>query len=546
MRNRLCKCRGDVIIYIIIFLLFYALNLYSPFINDDYYYSFIMSDGLYGDKEYIPIDSLKDVWESQSWAYINHNGRFIVHSIVQLFCGILGLRLFQLSNAAIFTLLIIGIARIIRYRYNIKTSLEILLPTWLIFVAIPMIGMTYLGNISCSVNYLWTSCAVIWFFYFLLKQEFSSKLCAISLVIYSFIVGSMQESFSIGISAILGIYVFVKWKDMKSIRKLMILGFILGALVCACAPSNFVRFASGQGGVYSFTKVICQCLRVGLSLRMFWLMLILVIGVILSSREKLKNISSECWMIIGVCIVNILFAALVAMTGKHQLVSIELFSIIAIINLVYDKCLDLVEKKLAIVIPILTILFVSFYIPAYYCRKIINDGLQLIINEAKDTKFAVVGKEYEKLCVSDNWFVVRYTRQDLFYDFNKRGLSLLLTKGKNINYIAAVLPEEESVIVSICKPENMVAKGVYKDDLHLFYVVRIPSENKDKLQYRIGLKPGIIGGFFYKLVYESNGGVDEGYGWVRDCNSFDLNGYTYAIVQDSSPIEMVDLVNVDI
>ena len=512
-------------------------------LNDDYYYSFIMTDGLYGDMEYTPIDNLADVWESQRWAYMNHNGRFIVHSIVQVFCGILGLRLFQLLNAVTFAFLIIGITRIIRYRYNSNTSLDIVLSALLIFVAIPKVGVTYLGNISCSVNYLWTSCAIIWFLYFFLKQEPVSRLCAIGLATYSCIVGAMQESFSIGISAVLGIYMLARWKEINSKRKVMILGFILGSIICVCAPANFIRFVSEQGGAYSFMRTIWQCVRVGLSLRVFWLMMLFVTGIILLSREKFRSISCEYWMIIGACLVNMLFAALVAMTGKHQLVSIELLSIVLVICLLYEKNLEKFEKNALVISLILTVFSISLYVPVFYHRKVISESQQRIIDEAKEAKSGVVvGKEYEKLSVSDNWFVTRYTRQDNYYDFNKRGLSLLLTNGKNVNYIDAVLPEDKDVIVSSCKPENMVSQGVYKDKSYPFFVVRLLAENKDKTQYRIGLKPGIIGGVLYNLVYGDDMHMDVKLGWISDCNSFDLNGYTYAIVQDSSPIKMVDLV----
>lgn len=535
--------KKDRTIYLILLLAFYLLNIYSPFINDDYYYSFIMDDGLYTNVPHCPIDDVGDIWKSQCWAYMNHNGRFIIHSIVQLFCGILGLRLFQVVNAIVFLLLIIGLTRIIRYRYSTEIGLDIILPTFLIFVSIPKIGVTFLGNISCSVNYLWTSCAMIWFIYLLYNDALCTKSCYYYLLPFAVVVGSMQESFSIGVSAVLGIYMLVQWKELNFARKLMIMGFILGTVVCVLAPSNFMRLTSLDGGSLDLMRIIWRTVRVALSLRVFWLMLAYVSLMCLLSKERLKSISREYWLIIGACLINAAFAAVVAMTGKHQLVSIELFSIVIVVCLFYDNHYDFIKKYSSSLFKAIAIIGSMLYVPALWSRQAIYEGQREVVNGAMMAHDGVViGKEYERLCMSTNWFVTRFTRQDNYYDFNKKGLSLYLTDGEDAHYINSVLPEDEATIISMCKQENLLSDGVYKDIKYPFYVIRVPAESNDKMQYNVGLKPGAIGGLLYSLVYGNKNYADEKSGWVRDCNSFVVDNYTYAIVQDTSPIKWVSIV----
>lgn len=540
MNSRLSMFNKEGIIYALILLSFYFLNYFSPFINDDFYYSFIMTNGLYSDMEYTPVDNLGDIWESQCWAYQNHNGRFLAHSIVQLFCGILGLRVFQFVNSLVFLLLIIGLVRIVRQRYCVNSTFDILLPLILLFIAIPKLGMTYLGNISCSVNYLWTSCVVIWYLSFLITRGSASTFLTIVLFVFSILVGAMQESFSIGMACMLGLCAITRWRNLTSIKRILIIGFILGSIIVICAPSNFLRFTSEQGGDFSLYKMLLQCVRVALSLRAFWVMSLILCCQCLFSKKGFRGILLDYWWIFGVCVINVLFAALVAMTGKHQLVSIELFSIIFIMCSIYDKFRSLITKYSKQLTTCAIVIFCILYIPAFYYRRLINAGQESIIKQSITHNGGIIdGSAYEQLCVSQNGFVKKYTRQDNYHSFNKKGLSLCLTNGSNIRYVSSVLPEQKSVILAICTDDNQVAENVYKDSEYSFYVLRFPSVELEDIKYVVGLKPGFIGRMFYSGINGKGNHIDEREGWARECNYFEEDSFIYAIVQDTSPIQYV-------
>jgi hypothetical protein len=69
----------DILLYTIIFIAFYLLNRFSPFIADDFFYAFVMQEGFPGNSYFIPIENLSDILKSQAYAYLNYNGRVFVH-----------------------------------------------------------------------------------------------------------------------------------------------------------------------------------------------------------------------------------------------------------------------------------------------------------------------------------------------------------------------------------------------------------------------------------------------------------------------------------
>lgn len=544
MTTRLLHTNKEWVIYSIIFISFYLLNLFSPLAGDDYWYSVVMSDGYYKEIAYSPINNMEDVLESQAWAYMHHNGRFVVHCVVQLFCGIIGLRAFQFLNSLVLLLLVIGITRILRFKGNDQLLLDTFLPFILIFLAIPIIGRTYLGNISCAVNYLWTSCAVVWYLFFLFSKRTVSRTQAVFLFLFSVLVGSLQESFSIGIACMLFIYLLVHHSNLERISKILIVGFIVGSVIVVCAPANFIRFNYTNDASLGFSSKIWQCVRVALSLRLFWLMLLMIAWRILAKRS-LKSISSEYWWAVGICVIHVIFAGVVAMTGKHQLTSVELFSMLVIICLLYDKYYTWISVHSEKCLFALLSIYVILYFPVFVIRKAANEGHQAFMESAQMTTTGEVihpGYKYN-LDSYDNWLVKRFVLLEDYYDiWIKNGLSLYLTKGENLHYIASVLPDHKSAIISMCNSENNISYGVYKDEQYPFYIVTIPTSQKDELQCSVEMRPGVVGRLLYSLVRGDEKKIDKRVYDFNTFNNFEVDDITYAIVTSSSPIQNVTIV----
>lgn len=532
--------RIENIIYLCIFVSLYILNSTSPLSGDDYYYSLIMRPDFNLDIEYSPISNISDIWESQIWSYKYYNGRFILHFIVQFFCGITGLKTFQGINSIIFLLLIVGITKILRLKYKPKNCLDIFFSLILIFLSIPVIGLTYLGNISFSINYLWTSCAVVWYLYILFVRP--SDVPSLLLLIFSVIVGSLQESFSIGLSCVLGLYMLTNLKKLHRIQKYLIIGFIIGSAIGVLAPSNFLRFETHRGdSSFSIIGLFLQCIRVFLSLRMFWVMSVLLLIGIIKKKEKLQ-FKEYIWAF-GICIINILFAIVVAMTGKHQLVSVELFSMIITICIIYDYYNVFIDKYSEYFLLGLIAIYLLLLVPIVKYRFLINNEYKSIMLQAEDVDSdVIVDKEFGLYSGTSNWFISKYCMLNDYSKWNKRGLSLYLTRGSNGHKIKSIIPEEKDRIISYCIQANVLNEEVYKSPTLPYYILRIPFSDIDRFRCHIDSKPGYIGGLFIKYVLKIDNYVDRQVLNVSHCNTFKTEEYIYAIVPDNPQIQEVKIV----
>lgn len=182
------------IYFTIVYIASYFLMRYNLFIGEDCLYAHI-----YGTTE--PIKSFLDIIISQCKHYQELNGRFLIHLIVQLFCGIWGIEFFRIINSLFFTLLC---GLITRFVFNSwKTSiLNYIITTLLIFFTIPAIKLTIFGNISFCVNYLWTAVFNLLLILLVITKFTNNKVSSfqnLMLFVVCILCGSLQESFSIPI-----------------------------------------------------------------------------------------------------------------------------------------------------------------------------------------------------------------------------------------------------------------------------------------------------------------------------------------------------------
>lgn len=531
--------------YIVFFLfgiLFYLLNRFSPFINDDFYYAFIMEDlhSLEGGGRR-PITSFGDVIDSNLWAYHNQNGRFLVHVVVQTLCGLVNIEIFRLLNSILFVFLLIGICKLIRKEYQTKST-DIFIVNIALYLLIPLMGVTFLGNISCAVNYLWVSCATVWFI--ILWQSFISnirrtKIQVLGACIYALICGSLQESFSVGISAYLVLYFCFKYKTINSQVFNILVFYVIGSVIVVFAPANFMRLAS-EGASADIMSYVLRIIRVALSLRAFWVFVVLFIVYFSFIRNEAISFLKKNQFLCISAGVNIIFAAIIAFTGKHQLVSIELFCIVLLVKLLYSFCWKCLLPRYLWICVLAFILFMILYVPVYFYREKVYNAYEIAVNSSLKVKnHEIIAEEYENICVTNNWFIVNYCRRDTFYKFNRVGLSLYRSNGEDPNLILSVLPASKKEIKNICSEENEISEYVYRRSFDKFYVIKLSKsiELKD-IVVESYIEPGIIGKYLYKMIDVKNRKVTKTYEKydVSNCNQFDDDDNCYIIINPIDPI----------
>lgn len=324
----------------IIGILFYILNCYSISTKDDLVYKYICEDELFfkniQEKQFV--DNFSDILVSNynHWKFIN--GRFLIHTLVQLFVCIIGFEIFKIINTIIFVLLVKYVLKLSSYN---ESKLSIYVINFFIFwllLGLVDVGLGYMSNITYSINYLWSSAIYIYIYYLYQKYNDTKNLSNKKnwgLFIISIIAGMANESFSVGLSIAFFIYYIYKYKHFTGTKKYIIIGLWIGTIICCINPSNITRFLnSNNSRNISFLFNIYSTLT---HYYIYLLPFLSFLGLLIYTKFKTKNISNfikNNIILILTIPSTFLFLFLIGFSGSIQMfTSIILISIILICRL---------------------------------------------------------------------------------------------------------------------------------------------------------------------------------------------------------------------
>lgn len=521
--------KSDYLFFIVIFIAFYLLNRFTISTNDDFFYKFIggASGGINGD--YIPVKSFKDAIISQIQDYQLANGRFIAHLITNYFCGVVGVRIFEIINSLIFILLYIGIMILTRLEFN-QSKIDKFIIILLLFL-LPTPARTLLGHMAMSINYLWTSCFIIYFLILLKlnqkEQSTSNYFKRIIIFLLCFICGSFQESFSIGLSVGLFIYYCFHFNDLKGNLKWYIISFWLGTCFVTLAPSNFLRFNNEiiNNDLSGISKYIFNIANIFINSNL--LLLLITINIILYFRNAKGLIlfwkdNSTYFITI---ITNILFTTIVY-TGEHQLTCINLFSLLLIIKLIYRFIPAFYFQKCgnALPITICTFLFLM-YIPIYKYRLTCYKGYQELFNQQANNGILIAPQFINNsIQLKENILSFNFTYHELPDSWFKRDLSLYLTSGKDENFVKAILPQEKSELISLCNKNNEFQNNIYYCKNKRFFIIKQKKEDNNQIYVT---KEGNVLSKLANLIINKDFNTDD---ITEITNSFTDGEYKYTVI----------------
>ena len=210
-------------------------------LGDDLDYKYMMKGEIW--QSWGKIKTAKAFFDSQCIHYQHVNGRFVAHSLVQLFNTRLGQQAFAICNAIIYVLfaVMLGRAGKVRFSNNPAGMISAICLSVLCFITKMMP--------TCQIGYIWGMLVnIVWLMLFFKKRQ-PSWLCTVALSISAVIVGNWQESLSIGVCGGLGIWWIIQL--VESIRSLrvrfdwrrswMLLGYVLGTASNCFAPSTISR-----------------------------------------------------------------------------------------------------------------------------------------------------------------------------------------------------------------------------------------------------------------------------------------------------------------
>ena len=222
---------------------FYWMNHYIPLVHDDityqYYVSNPPSEGPHGTDISRPIQSFSDILSSQTNHYMTEGGRSFIHTIVQVFCGILGKPLYDVAATCIFLLFVLILPLTYKLEKYRQWPVFLMLLLWFAFMFEPK---CLYNGISHGVNYLWST--VICFVFlkvFFSRQNDASFLKKIFWAVFACFAGWTHESIVSGIAVGLAVIFLTERRKMTQWQCVDLFFFYLGASILVFAPGNFVR-----------------------------------------------------------------------------------------------------------------------------------------------------------------------------------------------------------------------------------------------------------------------------------------------------------------
>lgn len=227
----------------------FLFAFFSEWNDDAIAYSFFIPR-FNEDASFAPIKDIADIWNSQINHYFNSNGRFAVHFVVQLFCGLWGKSAFAICNAFVWMLLI----------YNLATLPKVLLKSRTEHFS-ARVSIVWLTAILCviilgylpftppfQINYVWVSMMIAVWIKWLFQGSRSTVISLILLALFSFITGQLHEGFSTPTGGAIIAYFVAKRCRFTSRQWVMAVCFGIGALSTILAPGNFYRMNVMEGG----------------------------------------------------------------------------------------------------------------------------------------------------------------------------------------------------------------------------------------------------------------------------------------------------------
>lgn len=529
--------------YFVVSLFFYMFV--SQYVNvlEDLYYVFRYDVPT---KSYVPIESITDVIRAQCHDYMKVNGRFLIHVVVQYLCSMSWtIQIFFIISSIFFSLLVHGISRIIKKHGLYYQESDKFVITALILLLVPVIGRTFLGHISFVLNYLWVSTIFVWTYLFISSNINKSNIwISISFFFLALIVGCLQESFSIPVSAFLFFYSILNYKKLNLANKIVIIGFFIGTAICVLAPGNFARMSvdyltsSDAKGIH---KWIGNFISIVKTVPVFDIFVVLNVLLILFKRNEYLNFICQYKYVYLMICVSLFFPVFVAFTASHQFCFMSLLIVYLIVEMTkYFDFLSTRVKKGIWCCVLMSILLV-IYIPSYFYRQEVCTAWNEMIESAKNTHDGYVradnlyslthrlgGTIYEDF--------TNFSYAQLHLDCCKHDeiISAYATAGKDLNHVKTIIPASPSYIRHLFDSgKNSTPVVTYDKKSDCYYVrVKKGQENSTEITYQYEMTPYmklvslLKSSFSSDIIPTYSSSIEKDVRYITD------NSYNYYIYQN--------------
>lgn len=273
----------EIFVYAGIFLFLVLCNILTPYVADDFSYSFSFATKK-------PLTGFRDIIPSMAAHARTINGRLTVHTMVQIF-ALLPNWVFDIVNSAMFCAQIAVLSAFCfdRQRSNLRT-IAIFCAIWIWELCFGQVNLWQDG----AVNYLWSGVVLFVYLYpfaerFLHETDFSEKTSAkVLFLLLSFLTGSFSETASA--AAVLVAFLLLVLDRICNHRKFSAYGLISVAVTTAgyismyLAPAQITNKSAGTSLI-----VLAKNFQIATSVYASFgvLIAVYVVLLVISVEEKL-------------------------------------------------------------------------------------------------------------------------------------------------------------------------------------------------------------------------------------------------------------------
>lgn len=487
------KSRIDKYISVLFFILsgslFYLLNSNVSLRNDDFMYSFVFLKEAIADSPApvdinAPIKGLGDVVISQFNHYFSMNGRLPIQFIIQVFCGLLGKRIFDVCTSFVYIALIFGLTKLLVPKA--RASRHYVWVTCMLWFVFP-VGGFFSSGISFSVNYLWSLMACVYFLLLYKKVWDGSRMSGIRYFIalmFSFFAGWSHESYAIGISGALCLYCLLYYKDVKGQKLGLALAFCLGTAMIVFSPGTLGRFHE-TGGIFHLSDFVLS--RIGVLFMMKRLAL-LVLCFLLFAGCKLIDIKTFCkenLFLLFVLGMEVLFILFVGFVNERSLYGIDIFSLLLFMRMVGQSHIGGWRYWRYAVIPLFGI-FLYVTVNVIGALNVVDKEFRTIMENYLENEDGIAYQEALKFASYYNRYVDRLSPGS----WEIQAISYYY--GKEMHLFPSAYREYITNLDTYFRPEYEVEQdtGLYKIPGTGIYIARVDScGERSEYTYRFEYMP---------------------------------------------------------
>lgn len=289
-------------------------------LGDDVDYAFIIHDNVWTSSGHI--NSLSDLLQSQAVHWTNANGRAVAHTLVQLFCGVLGQGAFVVCNALVYCLFVWLVVRMAGVRKPLSNPMAIATAA----VLTPLCFLTKMMP-SCQIGFVWMFCLSLLWLHLFVSRPRCGWLATAGIALLGLLAGNGQEALSIGLSGALAIWMIRRRGAVGLRRGLWIVFYWLGTASSCFSPGTLGRAGRLQ---IDFSDSLIYLVFAS---RALYLLIAVMLWLRLRHGMGWRRQWRRAALYLNAALILLVFNLYIGVYSNRQLFGLELMAVIAILRL---------------------------------------------------------------------------------------------------------------------------------------------------------------------------------------------------------------------